>query len=108
MAHERDFTVNGGDKAGPVRDIWDVLKTNIYLDAVIYGEAGLKAAVDASSHDRVMFGTDHPFFPPLKEPLGRWESVDTNLKAVAGAVWSERVTRGILGGNAVRVLGLEV
>jgi predicted TIM-barrel fold metal-dependent hydrolase len=108
VAHEREFTANGGDKPGPERDIWDVLKTNIYLDAVIYGEPGLKAAVDASSHDRVMFGTDHPFFPPLKDRGGRWESVDTNLKAIEGAIWSERVTRGILGGNAIRVLGLEV
>jgi predicted TIM-barrel fold metal-dependent hydrolase len=108
VAHEREFTANGGEKPGPVRDIWDVLKKNIYLDAVIYGEPGLKAAVDASCHDRVMFGTDHPFFPPLKDPTGRWESVDTNLKAIEGAIWSEQVTRGILGGNAVRVLELEV
>src|SRR5271155_4376212 len=50
VAHEREFTANGGEKPGPVRDIWDVLKKNIYLDAVIYGEPGLKAAVDASSH----------------------------------------------------------
>jgi aminocarboxymuconate-semialdehyde decarboxylase len=39
------------------RDIWDVLKTNIYLDAVIYADIGLKAAVDASGADRLMFGT---------------------------------------------------
>lgn len=108
VAHEREFIANGGLKPGPKRDIWDVLKTNIYLDAVIYGGPGLKAAVDASSHDRVMFGTDHPFFPPLKDPDGRWESVDTNLKAIEGAKWSDRVTEAILGGNAVRVLGLAV
>lgn len=108
VAHERDFIANGGNQPGPKRDIWDVLKTNIYLDAVIYGEPGLKAAVDASSHDRVMFGTDHPFFPPLKNREARWESVDTNLKAIEGAISSERVTRGILGENAVKVLGLEV
>jgi predicted TIM-barrel fold metal-dependent hydrolase len=108
VAHERDFSANGGNKPGPTRDIWDVLKTNIYLDAVIYGEPGLKAAVDASSQDRVMFGTDHPFFPPLKDREGRWESVDTNLKAIEGTGWSEQVRTGILGGNAVRVLGLDV
>ncbi len=38
------------------RDVWDVLKTNIYLDAVIYSEVGLKAALDASGSDRLMFG----------------------------------------------------
>lgn len=38
------------------RDLWDVLKTNIYLDAVVYSDVGLKAAVHASGDDRVMFG----------------------------------------------------
>jgi predicted TIM-barrel fold metal-dependent hydrolase len=107
VAHEREFVANGGQQPGPKREIWHVLKANLYLDAVIYGEPGLKAAVDASSHDRVMFGTDHPFFPPLKDPTERWESVDTNLKAIEGAIWSERVTKAILGGNAIRVLGLD-
>lgn len=40
----------------PGRGVWDVLKKNIYLDAVIYKEVGLKAAVDASGADRVLFG----------------------------------------------------
>lgn len=34
------------------RDIWEVLKKNIYLDAVIYADVGLKAAIDASGADR--------------------------------------------------------
>jgi aminocarboxymuconate-semialdehyde decarboxylase len=38
------------------RDIWTILKTNIYLDAVIYSEVGLTSAVLASGHDRMMFG----------------------------------------------------
>jgi aminocarboxymuconate-semialdehyde decarboxylase len=38
------------------RSVWDVLKTNIYLDAVIYSEMGLKAAVDASGADRLLLG----------------------------------------------------
>lgn len=38
------------------RSVWEVLKTNIYLDAVIYSEVGLKAAVEASGADRLMFG----------------------------------------------------
>lgn len=40
------------------RSVWDVLKKNIYLDAVIYSEVGLKAAIDASGKDRLLFGTD--------------------------------------------------
>lgn len=38
------------------RDVWDILKTNIYLDAVIYSEVGLKAAMNASGADRLLFG----------------------------------------------------
>ncbi|TQN68943.1 Multisubstrate pseudouridine synthase 7, partial [Colletotrichum shisoi] len=57
------------------RKVWDVLKEQIYLDAVIYSEVGLKAAIDASGADRLMFGTDHPFFPPLTtDEQGEWES----------------------------------
>lgn len=38
------------------RDVWDVLKNNIYLDAVIYADIGLEAAVKGSGVDRLMFG----------------------------------------------------
>jgi aminocarboxymuconate-semialdehyde decarboxylase len=41
---------------GGRRRIWDILKNNIYLDAVIYSHVGLKAAVEASGSDRIMFG----------------------------------------------------
>jgi aminocarboxymuconate-semialdehyde decarboxylase len=45
------------------RGIWDVMKTNIYLDAVIYSDVGLKGAIDASGADRVLFGKR--FVPPF-------------------------------------------
>jgi hypothetical protein len=48
---------NGGGLVGPVKSVWDVLKQNIYLDAVIYGDVGLKAAVQgAGSVNKVLFG----------------------------------------------------
>jgi predicted TIM-barrel fold metal-dependent hydrolase len=57
IAHERKFVANGGSTQGPRRSVWDVLNANIYLDAVVYGEAGLKAAIHAAgSHDRILFG----------------------------------------------------
>jgi predicted TIM-barrel fold metal-dependent hydrolase len=105
--HERDFVLNGGLKSGPERTILDVLQTNIYLDAVIYGRAGLKAAVDAGGADRVIFGTDHPFFPPLGERSGKWPSVDTNYAAIREALGEDgAAANDILGRNAVRILGL--
>ena len=117
VAHEREFIANGGDKQGPKRSIWDVLKTNIWLDAVIYGEPGLKAALAAAGEDgvdRLMFGTDHPFFPPLGDEKGaqeqeRWLSVESNMNAIKGSLkGDEEGRRKVLGGNAVRVLGLEL
>lgn len=56
IAHERKFQQNGGDVPGPQRSIWEVLKTNIYLDAVVYSNAGLQAALAAGSTDRLLFG----------------------------------------------------
>lgn len=63
IAHDAHLKKEG--KLGNRRDVWDVLKNNIYLDAVIYGEAGLKAAVDTSGAERLMFGeTASTAFPP--------------------------------------------
>lgn len=94
--------------AGGRRDVWNVLKKNVYLDAVVYSQVGLKAAIEASGKDRLMFGTDHPFFPPLEEEDGEWLSVTSNVKAVKDAMGGqEEAVDEILGGNAVRVLRLE-
>lgn len=50
--HDGHFMKAGANKI----DVWHILKTNIWLDAVVYGEIGLKAAVETVSSDRVMFG----------------------------------------------------
>ncbi|ORY59061.1 uracil-5-carboxylate decarboxylase [Pseudomassariella vexata] len=96
-------------KVGPGRrTIWEILKEQVYLDAVIYSEVGLKAAIEASGVDRLMFGTDHPFFPPLgSDEQGVWESMSWNREAVEKAlgVGSEGMER-VMGGNAVEILRL--
>jgi predicted TIM-barrel fold metal-dependent hydrolase len=93
------------------RTIWEVLRSQVYLDAVVYGEVGLKAAVEASGADRLMFGTDHPFFPPVRgeegEEDGEWESVDLNVKAAVRAMGEGEEYDGVMGLNAIRVLRLE-
>ncbi|KEQ90479.1 hypothetical protein AUEXF2481DRAFT_45034 [Aureobasidium subglaciale EXF-2481] len=89
------------------RSIWEILKSNIYLDAVVYAEPGLKAAIEASGMDRCMFGTDHPFFPPLEDEGDEWVSVKTNAEAVGKAFGTDEAAReAVMGGNAVRVLRL--
>jgi predicted TIM-barrel fold metal-dependent hydrolase len=100
--------VREGKVTNDRRSIWDVLKEQIYLDAVIYSEVGLKAAIHASGADRLMFGTDHPFFPPLTtDEQGEWESVSMNAAAVAKAVGEgSSEASAIMGANAVSVLRL--
>ncbi|RAK99456.1 amidohydrolase family protein [Aspergillus ibericus CBS 121593] len=109
IVHERKFIANGGDVPGPQRSVWDVLNTNIYLDAVVYGTAGLKAAVTAAGGtDRLLFGTDHPFFPPLGDDEEEWPSVTTNYKAIHAAFDTDGdAAAGVLGGNAARILDLK-
>ncbi|GAA6038290.1 hypothetical protein JCM8097_003925 [Rhodosporidiobolus ruineniae] len=59
--------------------------------------------------DRIMFGTDHPFFPPLDGDGPRWKSVDENLDAIAGvAGWGAQEKDKVMGKNAVELFGLEL
>jgi predicted TIM-barrel fold metal-dependent hydrolase len=93
------------------RDVWEVLRSNVFLDAVVYSKVGLGAAVAASGAERVMFGTDHPFFPPLEGEVyageeGRWRSVGENVEAVRGVFGEGEEAEEVLGGNAVRILRL--
>lgn len=79
----------------------------LYYDAVIYHPAGVKTAVDFANPENIMFGTDHPFFPPLKDKTNRWASVDSNLAAIHGAGLDETTVAGILGANAARIFNLK-
>lgn len=88
------------------RDIFDILKKNIFLDAVIYDQIGLQAAITASGADRVMFGTDNPFFPPLEDEGKEWQSVTLNTAAVKAATQSSSSYSDVMGDNAVRLLNL--
>ena len=54
IAHDAHLKKEGG--TANRRDVWDILHHNIYLDAVIYADVGLKAAIDASGSERLMFG----------------------------------------------------
>ncbi|QPC73639.1 hypothetical protein HYE68_004391 [Fusarium pseudograminearum] len=108
IMHDGQF-LREGKLAKGRRTVWDVLKEQIYLDAVIYSEVGLKAAIQASGADRLMFGTDHPFFPPLtSDEQGEWESVSLNAEAVARAVGQGTGDcENVMGMNAVKILRLD-
>ena len=107
VQHERKFK----DEKGSVvarKGIWEVLKQNVWLDGVIYDKVGLKAALEAVGKERILFGTDHPFFPPLDESEGiEWASVRMNVDAIKGAFDHDAEgAQGVLGGNAVKLFGL--
>ena len=109
VQHERQFPENEGGGRGPNRRLKEVLRANVWLDAVVYSPAGVRAAVDVVGKDRVLFGTDHPFFPPLEEGKAEWMSVATNVEAVKAAFREdEEGARKVLGGTAIELLGLDI
>ncbi|KAG6879210.1 hypothetical protein C0992_004449 [Termitomyces sp. T32_za158] len=98
----------------------------LYLDAVSYGseELGFVSDVLARSDryqtgspatsttnrslgsQRMLFGTDHPFFPPL-DSAEKWKSVVDNLEAIEAVKgWSLADKDGVRGGNAISLFNL--
>ncbi|GJJ07531.1 hypothetical protein Clacol_001733 [Clathrus columnatus] len=90
----------------------------LWYDAVAYGPEELEfvsRVVERSKRydgpvqmgtERIMFGTDHPFFPPLNS-TDKWMSVIENLDAIETvASWTREEKDGICGNNAIKLLGL--
>jgi len=63
------FEKSGNVEGTRRRDVWEILKTNILLDAVVYSEVGVRAAVEVAGADRVLFGTSFGFLPLLMEMI---------------------------------------
>lgn len=99
----------------------------LYLDAVAYGpeelgfvsdvisraeryKSGSLTMVDANrsvGSRQLLFGTDHPFFPPLSSS-DKWASVTWNLEAIADVEgWTQDDKDGVRGGNAISLFNLE-
>ncbi|CAO3584553.1 unnamed protein product [Absidia cylindrospora] len=81
----------------------------MYYDAVIYHDVGILATAHFVDPKHIMFGTDHPFFPPPGDNAAkpkRWLSVDSNLEALDRTPLDQETKRGILGENACRLLNL--
>jgi aminocarboxymuconate-semialdehyde decarboxylase len=101
----------------------------LYFDAVAYGseELGFVSDVIARGHKyektafvvseipdralgstKMLFGTDHPFFPPPSHTDKEgWKSVLENLKAIDGVHgWTEADKDGVRGRNALSLFKL--
>lgn len=57
-------------------------------------------------YKRMLFGTDHPFFPPLGGEV-QWRSVLENLQAIDDVSgWGDIQKSAVKGGNAIELFGL--
>lgn len=98
----------------------------IYYDAVSYGPEEMRFTSDVISRadsyvssetarvaadckvgaKRMMFGTDHPFFPPLSS-TEMWKSVVENLNSIDTVQgWGQQEKDSVRGGNALELFGL--
>lgn len=83
----------------------------LYFDAISYNGPALQSLIDQVGEDRIVFGTDNPFFPPPGVPsdtvadgLADWPST-RKVQAVLAALSPTRRTK-ILSGNAADILKL--
>ncbi|KAI0824702.1 amidohydrolase 2 [Trametes gibbosa] len=104
-----DAVAYGAEELGFVSDA--IGRAERYAQAGTSAAASGAGAVDSVGQRRLgsarmMFGTDHPFFPPLKE-TGKWKSVVENLEAIDGVWgWTEKEKDAVRGGNAVSLFSL--
>jgi len=103
----------------------EYLTRNFYYDSLVYAPPALEASMAFVGTDRLMFGTDCPFFPApgvSREPMSAdspltpldttpWMSTTKNQDLLTGHVTDTRgsaTAAAIAGGNAARVLGLQM
>ncbi|KAL3667323.1 hypothetical protein V7S43_007552 [Phytophthora oleae] len=84
-----------------------------YYDAVAYHEPALQCLIDFVGSDKIVFGTDHPFFPPAKdgeketsEDLSEldWRSTLSNYEIMANM--SKEVQSAMLRDNAKKLMSI--
>lgn len=76
-----------------------------YYDGVVYHRSALQSIIDLVGVDRIMFGTDNPFFPPEEGPRSEvlWPSTVKNYDILEQE--SEEYDM-IVRGNASRLLNI--
>jgi aminocarboxymuconate-semialdehyde decarboxylase len=78
-----------------------------YFDAIAFQSPSLQCLVECAGPGAVMFGSDHPFFPPHTggEDFSSWPAVTDNLEAIR-ALRDPATQDAILYRNAARLFGL--
>ncbi|KAF8195673.1 hypothetical protein K438DRAFT_1826337 [Mycena galopus ATCC 62051] len=97
-----DAVAYGPEELGFVSDV--ISRSQRYETG---GSVSTNAAVDrAPGSSRMLFGTDHPFFPPLQS-TEKWQSVVENLQAIdAVNGWGQAEKDGVRGVNALSLFNL--
>jgi predicted TIM-barrel fold metal-dependent hydrolase len=109
LAGRLDASVASDDRS-PVRlrEAPSAYLRKLHFDAIGYQLPTLKALIDLVGVDRVMFGTDHPFFPP-NVPNASLDTTDwhspTAHRAMIDTLGAEGA-EAILRGNAIATLRL--
>lgn len=88
------------------RSVREVLGQNVYLDGITFDRIALQAAADTVGYDRIMFGTDHPLFPSLRED-NKYDAMVRNRNAAEECFGPQtRAFHNFMGANAVTFLKL--
>ena len=96
-----DAVAYGSEELGLVSDV--IARSANYEE---HGSSSEKVVNRMIGSQRMFFGTDHPFFPPLS-PTEKWKSVLDNLEAIDNVKgWGKAEIEGVRGGNALALLQL--
>ena len=107
--YDEQLIQNKGLKKSPIEYIKS--GNNLYFDGITFEENALMNAISLIGGDRIMFGTDHPFFPPpgfnaeLNNDLF-WTSTVKNQQIIQNLECNDIVKRNIFHDNASRILNL--
>ena len=85
---------------------------NLYFDGITFEGNALMNAISLVGDQRIMFGTDHPFFPPQGFDAENnndlvWTSTAKNQEIVHELHCDDAVKQNILSRTAQRVFGIE-
>ncbi|CCM05562.1 uncharacterized protein FIBRA_07789 [Fibroporia radiculosa] len=101
-----DAVAYGSEELGFVSDVIGRSDKFVKSGSSAGASKGTGAATRRLGSRRMLFGTDHPFFPPLGG-AEKWKSVVENLEAIDGVHgWDEVDKDGVRGTNALSLFGL--
>lgn len=79
-----------------------------YFDAIAYNTPSLQSLITQVGEDRIMFGTDNPFFPPPNaDDVCKEEWPSTNKVYATMAPFSSDIRNKILRENAQNLLNIK-